>query len=230
MKIIQGGCRSILPTITKPHFRISDPPYNIGLLGYDGYDDSMPEDEYQTMLIDVFKGLRAVVILDPEKAINLLGGGILGHCQKVVAWVYNSNLPNQFRLILWFNCKPDLTRLGQQYQNQNDKRIAKRVEEGFEARLYDVWYVDIVKNVNKEFDHPCPIPVELARRIVLTTTEPGDLIVDPFCGSGTIPAVAAALGRYAIGIDQSAKYCEIASARLGTIMDELATKDGSKGK
>ncbi len=75
--------------------------------------------------------------------------------------------------------------------------------------------------MSKDHDHPCPIPVELARRIVLVTTEPGDRIVDPFSGSGTIPAVAAAFGREGIGIDISEDYCEIARARLGTIIDEL---------
>ncbi len=224
MKIIHGDCLDILPTINRPYILMSDPPYNIGM-GYDGYDDNMPEDEYQRLLIRVFKGHPAVITLDAVKAFNLLGGGILDRCEKIVAWVYNSNLPNQFRLVMWFNCKPDLTRLGQDYKNANDKRIAMRIEEGFEARLYDVWYIDVVKNVSKDHDHPCPIPVELARRIILTTTEPGDRIVDPYCGSGTIPAVAAALGRYGIGIEQSEKYCRIAEARLGTIEEELGLKD-----
>jgi hypothetical protein len=223
MKIIQGNCLDVLPTITRPHFRISDPIYNIGMR-YDGYDDDMAEAEYQKMLVEIFKGHPTVIILDPEKAFNLLGGGILGRCQKLVAWVYNSNLPNQFRLVMWFNCKPDFSRLGQPYKNPNDQRIAKLIAEGHEARLYDVWYINIVNNVSKDFDHPCPIPVELARRIILVTTNPGDLVVDPFCGSGTIPAVAAAFGREGIGIEQSEKYCEIARARRGTIIDELKDK------
>jgi DNA modification methylase len=127
---------------------------------------------------------------------------------------------------MWFNCKPDLTRLGQDYKNLNDRRIIERKAAGFEARLYDVWYIDLVKNVSKKgFDHPCPNPVELARRIVLTTTEPGDRVADPFAGSFTIPAVAAALGRYGIGIEQSENYCRIAEARLGTIENELGVKD-----
>jgi hypothetical protein len=142
VQIIHGNCRDIGPTITRRHFRISDPVYNIGKQGYDGYDDNMPEDEYQR--IRVFKGYPTVIIFDPEKAMNLLGGGILGRCEKIVVWVYNSNLPNQFRLVMWFNCRPDLTRLGQDYKNPKDKRIAKLIEEGREARLSDVWYIDQV--------------------------------------------------------------------------------------
>jgi hypothetical protein len=84
IKIIQSDCLDILPTINRPYTLISDPPYNIGM-GYDGYDDNMPEDEYQRLLIRVFKGHPAVIILDAVKAFNLLGGGVLGRCEKIVA-------------------------------------------------------------------------------------------------------------------------------------------------
>ncbi len=225
MKIIHGNCLDMLPTIREPHILISDPPYN-QRCRYDNYSDALPPDEYRNMLIKVFGGKACVIILYPEEIINLLGGGALGECQEVVAWVYPSNTGKQHRLVTWWNCKPDLTKLGQPYRNPNDKRIVKLIEEGFEARSYD-WWGDIhqVKNVSKDHSHPCPIPVELARRIILTTTNPGDLIVDPYCGVFTIPCVAAALGRAAIGIDQSEKYCRIAEARLGTIMEELGLKD-----
>jgi hypothetical protein len=238
MKVVQGDCRSVLPTITEPYirecfpllkdgfeeFRISDPPYNQGRPGYDDYDDSLPEDEYRNMIIQVFGGKRSVFIHYGRVIINKFGGGVLGKCMQEMPWIYNNNLPDQHRLIAWFNCQPDLSRVGQDYKNPNDARVKKRIEAGCEARGYD-WYFDIVKNVSKTHDHPCPIPVELAARIIWVTTNPGDLIIDPFCGSGTIVAVAAALGRYAIGIDQSEKYCRIARARLGTIERELGLKD-----
>jgi hypothetical protein len=220
VQIIHGNCLDILPTITEPHILISDPVYNVGMR-YDGCDDNMAEHEYQAMLIEVFGGKRAVIIHYPEETINLLGGGRLGQCQQAVSWFYNSNTAKQHRLVTWWNCKPDFTKLGQPYKNQNDNRVKKLKEDGCEARLYDWWEIDQVKNVSKRFDHPCVLPVELVRRIILMTTEPGDLIIDPFAGSGTVPAVAAALGRYAIGIEQSARYCQIAEARLATIEKEL---------
>ncbi len=226
MEIIHGNCLDILPTITERHFRMAEPPFNQGIR-YDGYDDNMPEDKYRDMLIEVFKGHPCVIIHYPEQTINLLGGGVLGgDCQEVVTWVYNSDTAKQHRLVTWWNCKPDFTKLGQPYKNPTDGRVKKLIEEGREARLYDWWEIDQVKNVGKEFDHPCPIPVELARRIILITTNPGDLIVDPFCGSGTIPGVAAVLGRRAIGIDISENYCRIAESRLGAIMEELTPDDG----
>lgn len=49
--------------------------------------------------------------------------------------------------------------------------------------------------------HPAPFPDELARRCVLACTDPGDLVLDPFVGSGTTTRIATSLGRRAVGID-----------------------------
>jgi hypothetical protein len=49
--------------------------------------------------------------------------------------------------------------------------------------------------------HLAPFPDELARRCILPTTLPGDVVLDPFSGSGTVPRVAAELGRRGIGIE-----------------------------
>jgi DNA modification methylase len=53
--------------------------------------------------------------------------------------------------------------------------------------------------------------VELVKRL----TKPDSLILDPFCGSGTTLKAAVMLGRQAVGIEQSAEYCELARRRLG---------------
>ncbi len=72
------------------------------------------------------------------------------------------------------------------------------------APLSDWWLESPVKNVSKKKSgnpHPCPIPEEIARKIILITTKPGDVIVDPFAGSGTILKVAKELGRKYIGFE-----------------------------
>lgn len=187
---------------------ISDPPYNQNY-HYSSYSDNLEKDEYLSLLQDAFGNMRSVIVHYPEPTINLLPAVTFTTCTRCVSWVYNSNTPKQSRLISWWNCKPDFTKVGQPYKNPNDKRIQERIAAGKEARLYDWWEVPQVKNVSKTKTgnpHPCPIPEELVRRIILTTTKPGDVIVDPFSGSGTILKVAKALGRFYIGFEIDPVY------------------------
>ena len=62
--------------------------------------------------------------------------------------------------------------------------------------------------------HPAPMPVEVARRCIRLSTWPGETVLDPFAGSGTTLLAARQLGRRAIGIERSERYCELAVARL----------------
>jgi DNA modification methylase len=62
--------------------------------------------------------------------------------------------------------------------------------------------------------HPAPFPVELARRCIRLSTWPGEVVFDPFAGTGTTLVAAAQLGRRAIGIERSERYCEMAAERL----------------
>ena len=62
--------------------------------------------------------------------------------------------------------------------------------------------------------HPAPMPVEVARRCIRLSTWPGEVVLDPFAGSGTTLLAARQLGRRAIGIERSERYCELAVARL----------------
>lgn len=214
MKVINDDCRNHLSSLPADAFLISDPPYNQSY-HYDTYRDRMAADEYQQLLIEVFAGRKAVIILYPEETIDLLGGAKLGHVEQVVSWVYNSNTAKQHRLITWWNCKPDFRKIGQPYKNPTDKRIAARIADGKTARAYDWWEINQVKNVSKKDNpHPCPIPYELARRIIISTTEPGDLVCDPFAGSGTVLEAAQDAGRDVIGFDLSQTYCDYANQKL----------------
>lgn len=67
----------------------------------------------------------------------------------------------------------------------------------------------------KELDsHPCPKPLMWGKRLVSLLSEVGDVIVDPFMGSGTTLRAAKDLSRRAIGIEIEERYCEIAAKRL----------------
>jgi site-specific DNA-methyltransferase (adenine-specific) len=67
---------------------------------------------------------------------------------------------------------------------------------------------------NKETDHPNEKPLSVLSKLVRLGTIEGELIVDPFLGSGTTLVAAKNLGRKAIGIDIEERYCEIAANRL----------------
>lgn len=62
--------------------------------------------------------------------------------------------------------------------------------------------------------HPCPKPKYLMTQLIEQMTEPGELVVDPFMGSGTTLRAAKDLSRNAIGIELDERYCEIAATRM----------------
>lgn len=81
-------------------------------------------------------------------------------------------------------------------------------------------WIDLCSNVwrmqpeQRRDGHPAPFPDDLPSRCIRLSSFPGELVVDPFAGSGTTLLAARALGRKAIGIEMSERYCEIAASRL----------------
>ncbi len=86
------------------------------------------------------------------------------------------------------------------------------------APLGDVWDIPIVAPVSRErTGYPTQKPEALAARLIESCSVPGDLVLDPCLGSGTTLAVAARLGRRAIGIDQSVVAITVARERLDAL-------------
>lgn len=80
----------------------------------------------------------------------------------------------------------------------------------------DVWEIGVIAPMSKErTGYPTQKPEKLMDRIVESLTDPGDTIVDPYCGSGSMLASAVRMGRRAIGIDASKTAIRIAGKRLG---------------
>lgn len=83
------------------------------------------------------------------------------------------------------------------------------------APLGDVWDIGIVAPVARErTGYPTQKPEALLERVITSLTDPGDLVLDPYCGSGTTLAVAHRLGRRAWGIDQGVEARDVTLARL----------------
>lgn len=193
----------------------SDPPYNISMK-YDSYKDNITEEDYIHLLSYLREFPVAAIILYPEDTMKYLVPA-LGVPNAVSAWCYNSQLPRRFRLVNYYGMKPDYKRVLQPYKDYKDKRIQKRVAEGSEGTpIYEFWTdIQLVKNVSKEkTEHPCPIPIALADRIIRLVADKDSVIIDPFCGSGTVQVAAKQLGLKSIGIDTSSKYLDIAIKRL----------------
>jgi site-specific DNA-methyltransferase (adenine-specific) len=83
------------------------------------------------------------------------------------------------------------------------------------AKPRDVLDIPTLCNgMEEKTDHPTQKPMELLRKLVAASSEPGDLVVDPFAGSGTTLVAAAALGRRWEGADSEPRYVALARARL----------------
>ncbi|WP_068874881.1 MULTISPECIES: site-specific DNA-methyltransferase [unclassified Phenylobacterium] len=82
--------------------------------------------------------------------------------------------------------------------------------------------------------HPTQKPEALLHRVIMASTKPGDVILDPFFGTGTTGAVARRLGRKFIGIEREAEYAAIAEARIARVIpataEEMAVTGSKKSE
>jgi modification methylase len=74
-----------------------------------------------------------------------------------------------------------------------------------------------LKNAEGQKAHSTQKPESLLHRVIVASSQPGDLIVDPFFGSGTTGAVARRLGRKFIGIEREQSYIDAASERIASV-------------
>jgi len=86
--------------------------------------------------------------------------------------------------------------------------------------VYEVGYNKTTKD-KEAFQHPAMFPEALARDHIISWSNKGDLVLDPFVGSGTTAKMALLNGRNYIGIDISEEYCEIAKKRVSNLQQKL---------
>jgi len=83
----------------------------------------------------------------------------------------------------------------------------------------NVWYFPRVRYRMSEYEkHPSQKPESLLERIIATSSNPGDLVLDPFAGTFTTGAVAKRMGRASVGIELQEEYIKIGLRRLGIKM------------
>ena len=145
-------------------------------------------------------------------------------------WVRTHGLHARRRLscrhetILWFTKGEeykfflDPIRVPQKYPNKTSWRSHNKGEitgHPLGKSPGDVWAFRNVKHNHEEQTiHPCQFPEDMIERIVLASTEPGDVVLDPYMGVGTVAVVAKNLDRHFVGAEIEARYHAVALQRL----------------
>ena len=95
----------------------------------------------------------------------------------------------------------------------------------------DTWNVSRVCGTFKEREgwHGCQMPLGVLNRIILSSSNPGEIVLDPFNGSGTTAVAAALLDRKYVGIDQSEEYVHYAKKRLEHALEKKSAAAGGNG-
>ncbi len=146
-----------------------------------------------------------------------------------IVWTFNHGLHCKKRFsgrhetILWFSRSNDYifnldpVRVPQKYKNKKHFKGPKKGQlscNPLGANPGDNWCIPSVKHNHPEkTKHPCQFPERLSDRLVLSLTNPGGLVVDPFMGSGTTGISAVKHGRDFAGCDKDLAFVEIANAR-----------------
>jgi len=104
------------------------------------------------------------------------------------------------------------------------------------AQVSSVWRIPSVPKSEKLHGyHPTQKPLRLVRRAILASSGEGDLVFDPFCGSGTTGVAAKELGRFFVGAEKEEEYAELAGRRIeaterGRVLRELPDLSARKGQ
>jgi hypothetical protein len=118
------------------------------------------------------------------------------------------------------------------FQKDGNRQVAQEIEkvsriskEEYYALADSVWKIAPVKN---QKDHPAQFPEELPRRLIKIFSYKGDIVLDPFLGSGTTNKVARDLERVGIGYEKDLKYRPVIMKKLRIIEDQLAVPENRK--
>ncbi|CAM5509314.1 modification methylase [Aquamicrobium terrae] len=224
----------------------ADPPYNLQLDGdlhrpdqskVDAVDDHW--DQFESFeAYDAFTRawlLAARRVLKPNGTIWVIGSyhnifRVGARMQDLGFWILND--------VVWRKTNPMPNFRGRRFQNAHETMIwasrdpkAKGYTFNYEAlkaanddvQMRSDWLFPICTGAERLKDekgdkvHPTQKPEALLARVLLASTRPGDIVLDPFFGSGTTGAVAKRLGRHFVGIEREQDYIDAATARIAAV-------------
>ena len=182
---------------------------------YDTFSDKMTDEQYIAWQIDCINEM--VRVLKPTGTI------VYNHKDRIfnyevlspIEWILKSSAVYRQR-ITWDRCGMQAYNPVRFYRVDEDLYILGKTAKGFKwnrdcARYLSVWRIPPSKNNG----FPCSFPLEIPRRMIEAFTDKGDLVLDPFMGSGTTALAARDAGRNYIGFDVSENYCKMADERIG---------------
>ncbi|MBR9842508.1 MAG: site-specific DNA-methyltransferase [Rhodobacteraceae bacterium] len=245
--ILDGDCIEAMNSLPANSIDLifADPPYNLQLRGdlhrpdnskVDAVDDEWDQfasfAAYDKFTREWLKAARR--LLKPNGAIWVIGSyhnifRLGAELQNQGFWILND--------VVWRKANPMPNFRGKRFTNAHETMIWASKEEGakytfnYEAlkalnegiQMRSDWVLPIcngherLKDENGDKAHPTQKPESLLHRILVGSTNPGDVILDPFFGTGTTGAVAKMLGREYIGIEREAAYRKVAEKRLSKV-------------
>ena len=246
-QILAGDCIEIMLSLPEASVDLifADPPYNLQLRGdlhrpdnskVDAVDDAWDQfasfEAYDKFTREWLSAARR--LLKPNGALWVIGSyhnvfRMGAELQNQGFWILND--------VVWRKSNPMPNFRGKRFTNAHETLIwASKSEAGkytfnYEAlkalndgvQMRSDWVIPLctggerLKDGAGEKAHPTQKPEALLHRVLVGTTNPGDVVLDPFFGTGTTGAVAKRLGRDFIGIEREPSYREAAEARIARI-------------
>ncbi len=216
------------------HLMVTSPPYNAGK----EYDQDLTLDEYRALLRRVFAETYRVLVSGGRACVNVANLGrkpylplhafviqdmldIGFHMRGEVIWDKGSSASSSTAWGSWRSAANPVLRDVHEYVLVFSKESFSRKAEGRRSTITRDAFLEWTKSVwsfpaasARKIGHPAPFPEELPRRLIELYSFRGDVILDPFCGSGTTCLAAANLGRHYVGYEIESKYVHLAEARL----------------
>ncbi len=216
------------------HLMVTSPPYNV----QKEYDQDLTLEEYRTLLRDVFAETRRVLVTGGRACINIANLGRkpylplhamvisemldLGFLMRgEIIWDKAASASASTAWGSWLSAANPVLRDVHEYILVFSKGSFRRPGEGRESTIARDEFLEWTKSVwtfpavsARQIGHPAPFPEELPRRLIQLYTFKGDVVLDPFTGSGTTCLAARDLGRRYVGYEIHPEYYELAQERL----------------